>query len=181
MKHRVKSKQFNRDTSSRKALFKNLLRGLFEHGAIKTSEARAKEIKRLADKIVSNVMENTVATRRNLHEIFGRRDVVNTLVEKIAPAMKDRKSGFTTIEKLAPRRGDNMIVYKLSLMVKEKTWTSFKKEEVVVAKETAKEVAKTEVKKEAKKEVEKEAPVKKAVAKKKTVVEKTVSKSKESK
>lgn len=177
MKHRVKSKQFNRDTSSRKALFKNLLRGLFEHGAIKTSEARAKEIKRLADKIVSNAMENTVATRRNLHEIFGRRDVVNTLVEKIAPAMKDRKSGFTTIEKLAPRRGDNTVLYKLSLMVKEKTWTSFKKEEVVAAKETVKEVAKTEVKKE----VEKEAPVKKAVAKKKTVAKKTVSKSKESK
>jgi large subunit ribosomal protein L17 len=173
MKHRVKSKQFNRDTNSRKALFKNLLRGLFEHGAIKTSEARAKEIKRLADKIVSNAMENTVATRRNLHEIFGRRDVVNTLVEKIAPAMNDRKSGFTTIEKLAPRRGDNTVLYKLSLMVKEKTWTSFKKEEVVATKETAatketvKEVVKTEVKK--------------AVAKKKTVAKKAVAKSKESK
>ena len=50
MKHGVKAKHFNRDTQSRKALLRNSLRGLIEHGQIETSEARAKEIRRLADK-----------------------------------------------------------------------------------------------------------------------------------
>jgi large subunit ribosomal protein L17 len=109
-------------------MLKNLLRGLFEHGQIETSEARAKETKRLADKMLGIASENTLTARRKLHETFGRRDVVNTMVDKIAPSMAGKKSGFTSIAKLAPRRGDGTVMYKLSLLVSEKTWTSFKKE-----------------------------------------------------
>ncbi len=114
-------------------MFKNLLRGLFEHGQIETSEARAKETKRLADKMLATAAKNTVAARRKLHETFGRRDVVNTMVEQIAPSMAGKQSGFTSIAKLAPRRGDGTVMYKLSLLVKDKTWTSFKKPKTVAA------------------------------------------------
>jgi len=115
MRHRVKIKHFNRDSKARKALFKNLVRSLVEHGHIVTTEAKAKEIKRIADKIIAKAKVDSVATRRLLHRFFGRRDVVNSLVDRIAPEFKDRKSGFTTIEKVGLRRGDNTKLSKLSL------------------------------------------------------------------
>jgi large subunit ribosomal protein L17 len=164
MKHRVKAKHFNRDVKSRKALLKNLLRDLFKHGVIKTSEARTKEVRRLADKLIAKASQNTLAARRELHEFFGRRDVVNTLVDKIAPALKDKKSGFTALEKLAPRRGDNTTLFKLSLLVGDLKLTSLKKEKQVVKQ-------KVEVKVE-KQVVAKKASVKKSVSKAKKSEEK---------
>ena len=122
MKHRVKSKRFNRDTSSRKALLRNLLRALIEHGHIETNESRAKEVRRLADKLITKAKKGDVASRRELHKFFTKRDVVNTLVDQVAPALADRQSGFCSLEKLSKRRGDNVTMYRLSLLVKEKTW-----------------------------------------------------------
>jgi len=156
MKHRVQAKHFNRDVKSRKALLKNLLRDLFKHGEIKTSEARTKEVRRLADKLISMASQNTLTARRELHKFFGRRDVVNTLVDKIAPALSGKKSGFTALEKLAPRRGDNTTLFKLSLLIGDLKLTSLKKEkQVVEQKAETKEV-----------KVEKKVAVKKAPAKK---------------
>lgn len=161
MKHRVKAKHFNRDNSSRKALLKNLLRDLFEHGEIKTSEARTKEVRRLADKMISKAFENTLAARRELHKFFGRRDVVNALVDKIAPMFGEKKSGFTTLEKLAARRGDNTTLFKLSLLTGDTRVTTLKKEKAVEIKTVAKKapvkktVVKTVAKKEAKPAVKK--------------------------
>ncbi|PJC43186.1 MAG: 50S ribosomal protein L17, partial [Candidatus Pacebacteria bacterium CG_4_9_14_0_2_um_filter_36_8] len=77
---------------------------------------KAKETKRWADKLIGKAKTDSLATRRLLHTFFGKRDVVNTLVERIAPAMKDRISGFSSIEKLGTRRGDNADVVKLSLV-----------------------------------------------------------------
>lgn len=166
MKHRVKAKHFNRDNSSRKALLKSLLRDLFKHGEIKTSEARTKEVRRLADKLISTASKNTLAARRDLHKFFGRRDVVNALVDKIVPAFGEKKSGFTALEKLAPRRGDNTVLFKLSLLTGDLKLSSLKKEKVVVAKKTeAKVETKTEIKTETK-VATKKAKVKKAPAKK---------------
>lgn len=149
MKHRVKTKHFNRDVKSRKALLKNLLRDLFEHGEIKTSESRTKEVRRLADKLISKASENTLAARRELHKFFGRRDVVNALVDKIAPLFAGKKSGFTSLEKTAPRRGDNTTVFKLSLMTGDTKLTSLRKEKVAKVDEAKVEV-KTKVEAKAK-------------------------------
>ncbi len=154
MKHRVKTKHFNRDVKSRKALLKNLLRDLFEHGEIKTSESRTKEVRRLADKLISKASENTLAARRELHKFFGRRDVVNALVDKIAPLFAGKKSGFTSLEKTAPRRGDNTTVFRLSLLTGDFKLTSLKKEKVAKVAETKVEV-KTKVAPKAKKSEEK--------------------------
>lgn len=167
MKHRVKAKHFNRDNSSRKALLKSLLRDLFKHGEIKTSEARTKEVRRLADKLISIASQNTLAARRELHKVFGRRDVVNTLVDKIAPALSGKKSGFTSLEKLAPRRGDNTTVFKLSLLTGDLKLTSLKKEKQAVEPKTEVKEAKVE-----KKAVAKKTPAKKPAAKAKKSEEK---------
>jgi len=146
MKHGVKAKHFNRDTQSRKALLRNSLRGLIEHGQIETSEARAKEIRRLADKF-NQAQKGDVATRRRIHRYFGKRDVVNTLFDQVVPAVAERKSGFCSLEKLANRRGDNMPVYRLSLLVEEKKWQSLKNDSNKTDKK-ASASKKTETKKE---------------------------------
>ncbi len=118
MRHRIAHKHFNRDSNHRKALLKNLVRALVVEGEVTTTVTKAKEVKRLSDRIIHKAQTDTVAMRRVLHRFFGRRDAVNTLVERIAPAMSDRKSGFTSIKKAGLRRGDNAALATVSLVVK---------------------------------------------------------------
>jgi large subunit ribosomal protein L17 len=180
MRHRVADKKFNRNANARKALFTGLLRNLAEHGSIVTTRARAKAIKPLVDRMVSQAQDSSLASRRLLHETFGKRDVVNTLVDVIAPKMKDRTSGFTRIIPFGNRRGDNTPMVKMEFSDKpENLSLSSGKEYPKKVKATkgkgsaapkavrpAGKAAKSEkpVKKEAKKTVKK--PTKKAVASK---------------
>ncbi len=127
MRHRIKKRSFNRSTKHRKALLKNLVLGLLEHGEIEITKERAKEVKRLVDKLMPFALENTLESKRRLHEFFGRRDVVNTLCEVIAPAMNDRKSGFTTLEVTGNRKGDNALMARLSLVNKPAELNGFRK------------------------------------------------------
>lgn len=99
-------------------MLRNLVRELVEHGAIVTTKPKAKEVKRLADKVIYKAQQNTVAARRVLHRFFGKRDVVNTLVDRVAPVMTDRSSGFTTLAEAGTRRGDNTELFKLELVAK---------------------------------------------------------------
>lgn len=180
MRHQVSGRHFNRDTNERKALLKGLLCALVEHGEMVTTTPRAKELKRLADKMIHKAQSDTVTTRRLLHKFFGRRDVVNTLVDRVAPAMKDRTSGFTTISPVAKRRGDNTAMVKIALVTKPERVGTLKSDKQVEAKakkpakaKVAASTAKTETKVEAKpkavakKEAPKKAATKKAASSKK--------------
>ncbi|MGD9129483.1 MAG: 50S ribosomal protein L17 [Candidatus Woesebacteria bacterium] len=118
MRHRVKKRHFNRNTNQRKALLRNLLISLFKEGQIVTTKSKAKESKRLADKLIYRASKANLNDRRILHRFFARRDVVNTLVDRIAPTMKDRVSGFTSIKVQGKRRGDNSEMVKLELLKK---------------------------------------------------------------
>jgi large subunit ribosomal protein L17 len=159
MRHRVNKNFFNRDTKHRKAMLRGGLRNLFLHGEIKTTEAKAKEFKRLADKIMSKALKDSVVSRRQLHQFFGKRDVVNTLVDQIAPVLKSRKSGFTRIVKHGRRRGDNTEMVKLELVEKPQNLGTFKKHVEV---EPVKKEKKTIAKKVTKKSPPKKESVKKA-------------------
>lgn len=116
MRHRVASHQFNRDTKQRKALLRGLVRSLFETGSITTTKAKAKETQRLADKLLAKAQQPTLASRRTLHRFFGKRDVVNTVVDVIAPQYQGVNSGFTSLQVLGVRRGDNAELAKVSLI-----------------------------------------------------------------
>jgi len=120
MKHRVAGKKLNRDTNHRKALLKNLVASLFEHGEITTTEVKAKAIKGLVDKIIHKAQQGTIAARRVLARFFGKRSLVNTVVDQVAPTMKDRMSGFTRIIRMGRRRGDNAMLVKMELVEKPK-------------------------------------------------------------
>jgi large subunit ribosomal protein L17 len=118
MRHRRHVKRLNRDTNHRKMLFRNLVRSLVESGEIVTTEVKAKETQRIADKLIGKAKTDSLATRRTLHQFFGRRDVVNTLVDTVAPVFATRVSGFTRITTVGTRRGDNTKVVTLSLVEK---------------------------------------------------------------
>ena len=118
MRHRIKDKQLGRNTKQRKALLRELLRALFERGQIVTTQAKAKEVRRLADKLIHKAQNDSLSVRRQLHKFFGKRDVVNTLVDRVAPAFKTRKSGFTSLKVQGHRRGDNTLMVTLALIEK---------------------------------------------------------------
>ena len=127
MRHGIADKKFNRDTKQRKALFKSLAMQLIRHGEIVTTIAKAKEAKRIADKLFSTAKTGTLAARRVLHRFFGRRDVVNTLVDTIVPGLGERNSGFTRIVSLGNRRGDSSHIVKLSVIDPSVALNSWKK------------------------------------------------------
>jgi large subunit ribosomal protein L17 len=155
MRHRLKIKHFGRDHNNRKHLLRNLVRSLIEHGEIETTEAKAKEVKRISDKLIGKAKTDSLAVRRQLHTFFGKRDVVNTLVDRVAPAMKDRISGFSSIKKLGKRRGDNSVLVKLSLVEEAAHNLGLKAPKAKKAEEkkkpAKKKVAKTTAKKSVKK------------------------------
>lgn len=118
MRHRVINHKLGRDTAQRKSLFKNLLTSLFVHGEIQTTEAKAKAIKGIADKLISRAQSGGLSARRLIGRFFGTRAVANRLVDEVAPAMSDRKSGFTRIIRLGKRMGDDSMMVKMELIHK---------------------------------------------------------------
>ncbi len=148
MNHRVKTKTFNRSTNHRKDMLRNLVRSLIEVGTVTTTTSKAKELRRLSDKLIHRAQANTLASRQLVHRFFGKRDVVNTLFDRVAPLMTDRVSGFTTLARVGNRKGDNGQMSVVSLVKKPTIMGDLKKPKTVEAKPVeAKKVA--EVKKPA--------------------------------
>lgn len=116
MRHRVQDKKFNRTANERKALLNGLLRALVERGSIETTMVKGKVLKRLADRVISRAKDDSLNSRRVLHRTFGKRDVVNQLVEVVAPAAAKRTSGFTRLVPMGKRRGDNTPMVRVELV-----------------------------------------------------------------
>lgn len=159
MRHRMQKSHFNRNTNERKALLKSLITALIEQGEIVTTHSKAKAIKGVTDKLVHRAQYGTVAVRRLLAKFFGRRDIVNKLVDELAPAMNDRQSGFTRITPVGKRRGDNTEMVKMEFVTKVQVT------EVVKEKESA---SQQPISSEQKPIEKKKTAVKKTMAKKPT-------------
>ncbi len=140
MRHQVFGRKLNRTSKQRKGLFKNLMLSLIQHGAIETTEAKAKSIRGLADTMIHRAQNNSMATARVLASFFGTREIVQKLMKEVAPAMKDRVSGFTRIIRLGRRQGDNSEMVRLELVQKPEV-----KVEKKVAQVLTKSSAKTKV------------------------------------
>jgi len=118
MRHQVFGRKLGRTSKQRKGLFKNLVLSLIQHGAIETTEAKAKSIRGLVDTLIHKAQTNSAATARVLASFFGTREVVHKLMQEIAPAMKDRVSGFTRIIRLGRRQGDNAEAVRMELVAR---------------------------------------------------------------
>lgn len=128
MRHRVAGKKLGRDKDHRKALFKNLITSLILHEEIKTTEAKAKAIKRLADKLVSQARTGTLHARRIIAGFLTDQKAITKIVDVLGPRFKKRKGGFTRIVRLGPRKGDAAPMVKMELVEKDEEVQKGKRE-----------------------------------------------------
>lgn len=115
MRHNMMGRRLGRSVGHRKALFRNLTTELFRHDRIKTTEAKAKAIQPIAEKLVSLARRGDLHARRQAAKEITDPAILQRLFEEIAPRMEDREGGYTRIYKLGPRRGDaaNMALIEL--------------------------------------------------------------------
>lgn len=103
--------------SHQKKILANLAAQLFEHGAIKTTDAKAKLLRPYAEKLITKAKAGTVADRRNVLKLVPNKDVVNHLFNELAPQFAGREGGYTRIIKLENRKGDNAPMSQISLVL----------------------------------------------------------------
>ena len=106
MRHRISGRKLSRDSAHRKALLKNLSISLLEHGVIKTTVAKAKELRRVVEPLITTAKVDTVANRRLVFSRVGHKPTVGKLFGEVAPLYKDRPGGYTRIMKCGFRAGD---------------------------------------------------------------------------
>ena len=116
MRHRKSGRRLGVPMHRRKAMMKQLVEALFLHGRIKTTLARAKETRSLAEKFVTLAKKGTLHHRRQAMAFISRKDVVNRLFDTIAEWYKERKGGYTRIIKIGPRKGDAASVAYLEMV-----------------------------------------------------------------
>jgi large subunit ribosomal protein L17 len=106
MRHRKAYRKLSKPTPQRKALFKALLISLFKNGKIVTTLPRAKEVSRLAEKLLNIAKDDSVHHRRLVYAWLQDRELVRKVFVEIAPKYKDRNGGYTRVLKAGFRRGD---------------------------------------------------------------------------
>lgn len=130
--HMIRGRQLSRDTEHRKALRRNLVQSLFEHGKIRTTLPKAKEVRAMAEKMITIARAGTVNSRRRVismiqdrrlvdkEQEFTGQTVVQKLFSEIAPKFADRQGGYTRIIKLSDYRiGDGGSLVLLQLLTEE--------------------------------------------------------------
>ena len=100
------TRKLGRTTAHRNAMLRGMVTYLLENGKIETTLTRAKEVRAIAEKMITLGKKNTLATRRQALAYITKEDVVKKVFDEIAPKYADRNGGYTQIFKLGPRRGD---------------------------------------------------------------------------
>jgi len=116
MRHRNSGKRLGRNTSHRKAMLRNMVTSLLEHEKITTTDARAKELRPLTEKLITLAKRGDLHSRRQATEVIRDRKTVAKLFERIAPRYADRPGGYTRIIKLGHRLGDNAALSLIALV-----------------------------------------------------------------
>ena len=141
MRHRRDHKQLSRSTSHRKALLRNLVTALFTHERIETTVAKAKETRRLAERLITFAKRNDLHSRRLVARVVHGETIVKKLFDEIAPMYATRPGGYTRILKTRRRLGDNgeMGVLELVKSPEQRAEDRRRKEEAAAAKAPAPE------------------------------------------
>ncbi len=116
MRHRLAGKELSRTSSHRKAMRRNMAISLFQHGAIRTTEVKAKELRAFVEKLITTARQGTLHARRQVISVLGNQPlydgegdsldqtIIQKLFDEIAPRYIDRPGGYTRIIRLAERR-----------------------------------------------------------------------------
>jgi large subunit ribosomal protein L17 len=106
MRHRARVTHFGRKSGPRKALIRGLVNSLVEHGRIKTTLTKAKELRRHVEKAITMGKNQDLASQRLLLSRYPNQDTVSTIMKDLAPRFKTREGGYTRIMKIGVRPGD---------------------------------------------------------------------------
>ena len=109
-------RKLGRPTAHRNSMMRNIVTDLLRYGRIQTTDCRAKEAKREAEKLITLAKTDSLHNRRQALAYLYDETVVNKLFEDIAPKYEERQGGYTRILKLGPRRGDGAEVVFLELV-----------------------------------------------------------------
>ena len=116
MRHRVAGRKLSRNSSHRTAMYRNQVTDLLRHGKIVTTEAKAKEVRSLAEKMISLGKAGDLNSRRQALAFITSKNVVKKVFDEVAPRYADRAGGYTRVSKLGPRLGDGALVVQLELV-----------------------------------------------------------------
>jgi large subunit ribosomal protein L17 len=106
MRHRVDARKLGRTSAHRKAMFRNLVTSLLEHERIQTTDAKAKELRRIADRMITLGKRGSLHARRRALRVIRDREVAAKVFDDLAQRFRERAGGYTRIVKLARRVGD---------------------------------------------------------------------------
>jgi large subunit ribosomal protein L17 len=116
VRHRRSGRKLGRDASHRKALYANLASALIEHGRIRTTAAKAKEVKPIAEQMITLGRRGGVHARRQALAYLRSQDVVHKLFSDVGPRFADRPGGYSRIVRIGPRQGDAAEMVYLELV-----------------------------------------------------------------
>ena len=116
MRHRAKGRQLSRTSTHKRAMLNNMASSLFEHGRIVTTEAKAKELRPFAEKLITLARRGDLHARRLVERRIKDRDTLGKLFSEIGPRFAARPGGYTRILKLRHRPGDGADVARIELL-----------------------------------------------------------------
>ena len=116
MRHKVAGRKLGRDTGHRRALYRNLVTDLLDYEKITTTEAKAKEVRGLAEKMITLGKKGGLHSRRQALSFIFEKKVAEKVFIELAPRYAERPGGYTRITKLGPRLGDGAAMVQLELV-----------------------------------------------------------------
>ena len=116
MRHKVAGRKFDRSSGHRRALYRNLVTDLLNYEKVTTTEAKAKEIRGLAEKMISLGKKGGLHSRRQAATFILDKKVTGKVFDDLAPRYAERPGGYTRITKLGPRLGDGAAMVRLELV-----------------------------------------------------------------
>ncbi len=126
MRHQKEGRKLGRTASHRKALLRNMVSSLFECEKIETTDAKAKELRKVAEKAITWGKRGDLHARRQALRVISSKKTVKKLFDEIAPRFKERRGGYTRIVKAGRRRGDNAPLAIIELIPREEQKSSAK-------------------------------------------------------
>ena len=135
MRHRHSGRQLNRNSSHRKAMFKNMSVSLFDHELIRTTVAKAKELRRVSEKLITLAKVDSVANRRLAFARLRDRDAVTKLFKELGPRYANRPGGYLRVLKCGFRTGDKAPMAYVELVDRPIVETATESSEEVVTAE----------------------------------------------
>lgn len=116
MRHRKVGRKLNRSKGHRRALFSSLVTALLKHEKIQTTEAKAKELRRFAEPIITLGKKGSLHARRQAAKLVRDKEVLQKLFSELGPRYSNRPGGYTRIIKIGNRRGDNAAMCVIELV-----------------------------------------------------------------